>query len=112
MIVPVIVITALAFAAAGYALHKVLWALEGIERRLTHIHYQGARIMALGQDILDAVTAEGTRIDSIIALLTGLVANGTIDAETAQKIKDAIAGQTAALDAALAANVPPTPVEP
>ncbi len=99
-------------ALLAFGLHKVLWALEGIERRLQHIHYQGARIMALGQDILDAVTAEGTRIDSIIALLTGLVANGTIDAETAQKIKDAIAGQTAALDAALAANVPPTPVEP
>lgn len=63
--------------------------------------------MALGQDILDAITAANTRVDSLIALVEGLAANGTIDPATVTAIKAAIAGENAKVEAAIAANTPP-----
>ncbi len=65
------------------------------------------KIMALGQDILDAVTAENTLIDSFLTLVQGLVANNTIDQPTADAIKAAIQAESAKVQAALTANTPP-----
>lgn len=78
---------------------------------LHHIIHNQEDLMALGQELLDAVTAAKTRVESLITLLDGLVANNTIDAATAQKIKDTIAGQETEVEAAIAANTtpPPTP---
>ena len=65
--------------------------------------------MALGQEILDAVTAENTLIDSFIALVQGLVANNTIDQPTADAIKAAISAEAAKVQAAIVANTPVAP---
>jgi len=65
--------------------------------------------MALGQDILAAIEAENTVIDSFIALVNGLVQNNTIDPATAAAILQAIADQKAEVEAAIVANTPVTP---
>lgn len=66
--------------------------------------------MALGQDILDMVTAADTKVDSFIALVQGLVAAGTIPQAVADAIKAKIQGTEDKLDAAITANTtPPTP---
>src|SRR5438128_2674938 len=83
--------------------------LENIERLLRAVLVKENTLMALGQDILDAVTAETTAVDSFIALVQGLVANNTIDSVTGQKIMDAVNSNKAKLDAAITANTPPAP---
>ena len=65
--------------------------------------------MSVGDDILAAVTAESTAVDSVIAFITGLRNQGTIDSTTAQAILDHISSDKAKLETAITANVvPPT----
>lgn len=68
--------------------------------------------MALGQDILNAVTAEDTKVDSFIALVQGLIDNGTIPPAVGTAILGKIKGSEDKLDAAIAANTPPAPPAP
>jgi hypothetical protein len=65
------------------------------------------KLMALGQDILNAITAENTLIDSFLTLVQGLVANNTIDQPTADAIKAAIQAEADKVQAAITANTPP-----
>ena len=65
--------------------------------------------MALGEEILAAVSEEDTKVDSVIALLNGLVANGTIPQSVVDAIKAKIKGSEDKLDAAIAANTTPPP---
>ena len=65
--------------------------------------------MALGDDLLAKVTAEDMLIDSVLALLNGLVAQGVIPASTVTAINAKIQGSEDKLNAALAANTPPPP---
>lgn len=74
------------------------------------------RIMATLDETLAAVTAEGTKVDSIIALLTGIKAQldavlaGGLTPDVQAKV-DAIFAQAttnaAKIDAAITANTPP-----
>jgi hypothetical protein len=68
---------------------------------------KGFKLMALGQDILDAVTAETSVIDSFIALVEGLIANGTVSAEQGVAILKAIGDEKAKVEAAILAHTPP-----
>lgn len=83
--------------------------LDRIEARLVEVQNRENRIMALAQDILDAVTAENTVIDSFITLIEGLIANNTIPAEAGEAILKAIGDEKAKVEAAIVANTPPTP---
>lgn len=68
--------------------------------------------MALGQDILDAVTKADTKVDSFIALVQELVSAGTIPPEVGTAILAKVKGSEDKLDAAIAANTttpPPIP---
>ena len=77
-----------------------------VERKLDRIIDKLEALMSLGQDILDAVTAENTIIDSFLTLVQGLVASNTIDQPTADKIKAAISAEQAKVSAAITANTP------
>jgi len=85
---------------------QILALMKIMNEKLTGIINEGTKQMALGQDILDAVTAEGTAVDSIIALLNGLVANNTIDQATATAIMAEISNDKAKLEAAITAHTP------
>lgn len=63
--------------------------------------------MALSQDILDAVAAETTVIDSFIALVQGMIDNNTIPPDAGAAILSAIAANKAKVEAAIVANTPP-----
>lgn len=65
--------------------------------------------MSLGQDILDAVTAENTIIDSFIALVQGMIDNNTIPSEQGAAILAAITGEKEKVAAAIVANTPAAP---
>ncbi len=84
-------------------------SLKNIEAMLKSVLFKEEAQMAIGQEILDAVTAQGTLIGSVKTLIEGLVANGTIPAEVGEAIKAKLAENSASLEAALAAGVPPTP---
>lgn len=81
--------------------------------RLAHeAHIERKNLMALGQDILQAVTDEDTKVDSFIALVNGLISAGTIPADVGAAILAKIKGSEDKLDAAIGANTPVTPVVP
>lgn len=95
-------------AASDTALDLVILnRLSRIEQWLWFIYLEERIIMALGQDILDAVKAETTSVDSVIALINGLVANSTISPAVGASILSEINASKAKLDAAIAANTPP-----
>lgn len=85
------------------------WTLAIIASEVMNLVRQGEQEMALGQDILDMVTAEDTKVDSVIALLNGLVANNVIPQAVADAIKAKIQGSEDKLDAAISANTSPPP---
>lgn len=70
------------------------------------------QIMALGQDILNAVTEENTAVDSFIALVQGLIDNNTIPADVGAKILSAVSSEKDKVNAAIVANTPPAPPTP
>jgi hypothetical protein len=84
----------------------ILRRLDRIETWLWYVYLQERANMALGQDILDAVRAETTSVDSVIALINGLVANQTVTPEVGAAILSEINASKAKLDAAIAANTP------
>lgn len=61
----------------------------------------------VGQDILAKVTEADTKIDSLIALINGLVSEGTITPEVRDAILAKIQGSEDKIDAAIAANTGP-----
>ena len=88
--------------------------LERIEAQLQTLITKETQQMALGQDILDKVTAQTTLIGSVKALVQGLIDNHTIPAEQGAAILAALSGnqtELAAVETALLAGVtpPPTP---
>ena len=86
--------------------------LRNSEATLLHlrtIQEKESKLMALGQEILDAIAKETTVLDSFIALVEALVANNTIPTETANAIKAAVASNKAKLEAAIVANTPAAP---
>jgi len=83
--------------------------LTSIEALITQLVVKEAANMAIGQDILDKVTAEDTKVDSVIALLNSLAAAGTIPPDVLAAILAKIQGSEDKLDAAIAANTPPSP---
>ena len=93
--------------------------LTRIERKLDLIAATGRKLihkedrtMALGQQILDKVTAQTTLVASVKALVEGLVAQETIPADVAAQILATLDGNTAELEAAIAAGVAPVPPTP
>jgi len=90
-------------------LERIETKLDSLRHMLRHIYWQGVQEMALGQDILDAVTAETTVLDSFIALINGLIANNTIPAGIGAQILSNIAANKAKLDEAIVANTPVAP---
>lgn len=91
-------------------MQHIEWTLHVVAQLLFQLTAQGDQLMALGQDILDMVTAADTKVDSFIALVQGLVAAGTIPQAVADAIKAKIQGTEDKLDAAITANTtPPTP---
>lgn len=95
---------------------QVFKTLEVVQRQNHETHEylraiiaQNGKVMALGQDILDAVTAEDTKVDSVIALLNGLVADGTITSDVKAAILAKVKGSEDKLDAAIGANTPAAP---
>lgn len=83
--------------------------LEHIESLLATLVQKETQSMALGQDILDKVTEVETKVGSFIALIEALIADSTIPAEVGVAILNKLQGTEAELDAAIAANTPPTP---
>ena len=95
---------------------QVREALDRIERAIERLHKDISRIqlmevvnMALGQDILDAVAAETTVLDSFLTLIDGLVKNNTVSQAVADQIKGAIKANQTKIEAAIVANTPAAP---
>lgn len=86
------------------------WTLHIIANQVFKNSEREEAIMAVGQDILDAVTVVDTKIGSALALLQGLVNAGTIPQSVVDAIKAKIKGSEDQLDAAIAANTAPPPV--
>jgi hypothetical protein len=90
-------------------LDRLRLRLKDMELSLYIINLQGRIEMALSQDILDAVNAETTVIDSFITLVQGLIDNNTIPPAAGQAILTALASNKAKVEAAILANTtPPT----
>lgn len=81
-------------------------AFDDLAREVHRISHKENRIMALGQEILDAVTAETSVLDSFLALIQGLIANGTVTPEQGQAILAAIAENKAKIEKAITDNTP------
>jgi hypothetical protein len=77
--------------------------------KLDNLHIQGDKIMAIAQQILDAVTAETTKLDSFLALIQGLINDNTIPAEVGVQILEAINSNRVKLEEAIEANTTPVP---
>lgn len=60
--------------------------------------------MALGEEILAAVEAETSSVDSFIALVQGLINDNTIPADVGVAILEKINSEKAKVDAAIVAN--------
>ena len=92
--------------------HSDAGALTRIEKKLNAVLAKETQEMALGEDILAKVTEADTKVDSVIALLNGLVAEGTIPPDVRDAIMAKIQGTEDKLDAAIAANTAPPPPTP
>jgi predicted transcriptional regulator len=91
-------------------LYKIEHRLGQIVRALRRLSRTERKAMSIGQDILDAVTAETTEVDSYLTLTTGLINNGTISAPQGAAILAAIKAEKEKVQAAIIANtVPATP---
>lgn len=72
----------------------------------------GDKLMALGQEILDAITAQTTIIDGIEALIRDWVDGNLITDEQATAIRARLAENKTKLETALAAGTTAPPVDP
>lgn len=102
-------VAALALLVCAAALWCAAKAFDDLTTAVNHVSHQEIRIMTIAQDILDAVTAETTVVDSFITLVTGLIADNTIPAETGTAILAAINAEREKVAAAIAANTPVNP---
>ena len=93
----------------GEALSRIEHAIAAMHRDVRQLKIMEVVSMALGQDILDAVAAETSVLDSFIALVDGLVKNNTVSQAVADQIKSAIKGNQDKLAAAIVANTPAAP---
>ena len=78
--------------------------LDRIEEKLDTLIRKEIQSMSLGQEILDKVTAQTTLVESVKALVEGFVQSGTISPEQRDAIFASLAGNTAGLEAAIAAG--------
>lgn len=94
------------------ALVRIQSRLDWLTLLIVELYKKELESMALGQDILDAVAAETTTIDSFIALVQGLVSNNTISPDIAVKIFNAINAEKDKVQTAIDANTPAAPPTP
>lgn len=85
--------------------------LEDIIKEVKYLRKQGDRGMAIGKDILDAVTNESTVVDSFLTLAQGLIDNNTVSPAEGAAIIAAINAERDKVQAAILANTTPV-VEP
>jgi hypothetical protein len=90
-------------------LTRIEHAIAALHRDVRRIQLMEVVNMALGQDILDAVAAETTVLDSFLTLIDGLVKNNTVSQAVADQIKAAIASNKTKIEAAIVANTPAAP---
>jgi hypothetical protein len=93
-------------------LDEILTEVRNLTHKVSNLEAQGKKIMALGQQILDALGAVNTTVDSFLALVQGLIDNNTIPPDVGANIISAITAEKAKVDAAIVANTPPAPPAP
>jgi hypothetical protein len=104
-------------AALLVVLYYQSWQLHRLSRAMDRLvwaeHRKEHRIMDNLDALMEAVTAQTTLVGSVVEFINGLEASA-VSPEAKQAILDAIHTNSAALEAAIAANVPPVepPVEP
>jgi len=86
--------------------NEILTGVQYLIDITSDLKKQGKQIMALGQEILDAVTAENTVVDSFLALVQGLIDNNTIPPDVGVKILSAINAEKDKVDTAIVTNTP------
>ncbi len=99
--------------------HRVIDRLDNLDRTTQAILANQEKIMATLDEVLTDVTDEGTKLDSLSALIAGLkqqiadaLAGTTLPPAVQAKIDAVFAGveaNKAKVQAALDANVPPAP---
>ncbi len=89
---------------------EILERLNFVNDTLNTLSQNMEKLMAIGDDILAKVTEEDTKVDSVIAFIKALQADGTIPAAVSAAILAKIQGSEDKLDAAIGANTaPPAP---
>jgi hypothetical protein len=83
-----------------------------LESLIKQVLTKEKKMVQLGQNILDAIAAETTIVNSVIAYIQGLLANNVISTDEATQILEHINENRTALEAAIAANVPIPPPTP
>jgi hypothetical protein len=83
--------------------------IRRVHKKLDLILKQEALQMALGQELIDKVTAQTSLINGLKALIDDWVANNLITSEQAASLNSLLDGNSATLEAALAAGTPPPP---
>lgn len=97
------------YAMPGFELDRIHARLDGIFRLLHELKHQGVVELAGIDDVIAAVTAEATVIDSVEALLAqlkALVEAAGTDPVKIQAALDSVLANTARLQAAVVANTP------
>lgn len=82
---------------------------DRLEAGINAVFRKEIQLMALGKDILAAVEEETTVIDGVLALMQGLIDDGTVTAADGAKILSTISTNRAKLEEAIVKN---TPVDP
>ena len=88
---------------------QILQQMKLLNSRFKTNLIQGEIAMGMAQDILDAVTAETTAVDSLIAWVNGLVESNVVSSEQGAAIIAAANANRAKLEAAMTTNVPTEP---
>lgn len=100
--------TAAGLDAIRATLHRMERRQRRQSRMLAALGAMEAAEMDIGTALLAKVTAQGTTVDSIVTLIQGLEAAGTISADTAAQINAVIDGNETKLETALQ-PAPPAP---
>lgn len=82
--------------------------LEAVELLLGCLVERTGELMALTQDVLDAIAEEKTAVDSVIAAIQSGAIGGGLSAADKQTLIDDLHGNRDHLNAVLTQNVPPT----
>ena len=89
--------------------HQLDWIiqrLDSINRKLDLIIQKEGILMGAADDILAAVTAETTVVNSVVAYIQGLQTSGVISPDAATNILNHIKANSDALSAAIVTNTP------